>query len=262
MIIDLEKLKNYIGKSNCIHCDTEEKANELLECLDKLGWRWASGQPLIGHNFYSEYGKETCYHLNIRNTLSYGSVVFYPKGDSKIIEFDDLLKEFTINDLEFGNILELRSGSLCLLHPMESYCEKRIKNYLKNKRKIFVVNLEDSSWEMTITDETKLGRVDTHQDPFDIVKVYKDYTLKEVLWEESKSILDEVEKNYLLSIIKPFKKHVVSIKKTISIRDINKAFIVIEVNNSLNITLPFFDKDIMYNGMELNHKYTLLELGL
>ena len=81
MIIDLEKLKNYIGKSNCIHCDTEEKANELLKCLHKLGWRWASGQPLIGHNFYSEYGKETCYHLNIRNTLSYGSVVFYPKGN-------------------------------------------------------------------------------------------------------------------------------------------------------------------------------------
>lgn len=44
-----------------IHCRTDEQAKALLEHLDKLGFFWASTQPLSEKSYFHFYKEETCY---------------------------------------------------------------------------------------------------------------------------------------------------------------------------------------------------------
>ena len=85
---------------------------------------------------------------------------------------------------------------------------------------------------------------------------------------EVPSILDDVEKRYLSSIIKPFRERVVCIEK--GAERVNTEFEYIAIGiNSLDtenvreyIELPYFKTGTMYQGMELEKTYTLEELGL
>ena len=76
-------------------------------------------------------------------------------------------------------------------------------------------------------------------------------------------ILDEVEKEYLGSIIKPFRDRVISVRKY----NYDKYYeyitiIYYDVSKYLSIYFPPFKKGTMYKGMELDRNYTLEELGL
>ena len=82
----------------------------------------------------------------------------------------------------------------------------------------------------------------------------------------SKMILNFTEREYLSSVIKPFRYMVVSIKKLadnpcnyyrIAIKKVSQAYIGDET-----IYLPYFKGGTKYNGMELDKEYTLAELGL
>ena len=83
-------------------------------------------------------------------------------------------------------------------------------------------------------------------------------------------LLDEVEKKYLKSIIRPFKDRVVSIEKKKNINSEGTFYYIgIIVKHiaidcfSEAIYLPYFKPESkMYEGMELNKEYTLKELGL
>lgn len=76
--------------------------------------------------------------------------------------------------------------------------------------------------------------------------------------EEHKDILDKQEKEYLSAIIKPFKKRVDYIQKLLGGRG---EFIIIAFDND-STCLPYFKRDTMYKGMEIEKRYTLKELGL
>ena len=82
--------------------------------------------------------------------------------------------------------------------------------------------------------------------------------------EEKKEILDEVEKEYLRTVINPFRKRVENITKFSRIGGYHteKEFIYIKVYGDTPITLPYFKKNTMYKGMESHKDYTLEELGL
>lgn len=82
------------------------------------------------------------------------------------------------------------------------------------------------------------------------------------VYECKPEILDEVEKRYLSNVIRPFKDKVKNIIKTKSIALKDKEYIIIRIINGNNIPLPYFDKNTMYKGMELEKTYTLEELGL
>ncbi len=71
-------------------------------------------------------------------------------------------------------------------------------------------------------------------------------------------ILDNVEKQYLKGVIKPFRKKVLSINK---IQDEPWEFICIKLKYE-EIEFPDFKRGTMYEGMEPNKDYTLEELGL
>lgn len=81
---------------------------------------------------------------------------------------------------------------------------------------------------------------------------------KIVKMEKKEDILDEVEKEYLRAVIKPFRKRMTCIKKS---RYFNFEFIILNLDND-GIFLPSFKKGKMYKGMKEDKEYTLEELGL
>lgn len=77
--------------------------------------------------------------------------------------------------------------------------------------------------------------------------------------EEKEEILDDVERKYLSSVIKPFRNRVKSITKVGHYT--GRAFIMINLNNDY-LSFPNFEEKAMYKGMETFRSYTLEELGL
>lgn len=82
-------------------------------------------------------------------------------------------------------------------------------------------------------------------------------------------ILDDMEKNYLGSIIKPFKEKYTAMTITKTATKFHTAYICITLIEKgkedychEEIALPYFDRDKMYKGMELDREYTLEELEL
>nr|DAG37810.1 MAG TPA: hypothetical protein [Caudoviricetes sp.] len=84
--------------------------------------------------------------------------------------------------------------------------------------------------------------------------------LREWLLAEAE-ILDNAEKRYLRGVIRPFRDKVRYILK-ISDDDFEEEYIIMFTKESGNVTLPRFDENTMYKGMELGKEYTLKELGL
>ena len=92
------------------------------------------------------------------------------------------------SDLEYGNVVELRNGDKYLLHS-DDFISLTGNGYLPfgNYRK-----------DLTDIDNAV---------EFDIMKVYKDYTCKELLWErkEKKLVISEDEKAILRNVPKHYK---------------------------------------------------------
>lgn len=100
--------------------------------------------------------------------------------------------------------------------------------------------------------------------------IYSDKFLNQEIEIET-DILSEKEKEYLKSIIRPFKDRVKYIEKKINTDCIGSTFyyIIIAIKSIVNdnireiTSLPYFKLESkMYEGMELNKEYTLKELGL
>ena len=78
-------------------------------------------------------------------------------------------------------------------------------------------------------------------------------------------ILDDIEKKYLNNVIKPFRKHIITIRK---IQNYKYEFIEIVIYSTVEgvscevISFPYFNKGKMYQGIRVNREYTLEELGL
>mgnify|MGYP006993696134 CR=1 FL=1 len=82
-----------------------------------------------------------------------------------------------------------------------------------------------------------------------------------LLSEYKEPILDEVEREYLAAVIRPFRNKIVTISKFKSWDD-NSQYIHIETKDNYFATLPVFPKDTMYKGMKGGRHYSLKELGL
>lgn len=95
--------------------------------------------------------------------------------------------------------------------------------------------------------------------------VYSDKFLDQTIEIEAPDILDKEEKEYLSTVIKPFRHRIAYIEKMLDpFKDREK--IVIYYRNCYNvikcIELPAFKSELMYKNMESDRKYTLEELGL
>lgn len=75
-------------------------------------------------------------------------------------------------------------------------------------------------------------------------------------------ILDDVEREYLSEVIKPFLSKIKYIAKFKSACSEDKQYIHIGFYEGDGLTFPYFKENSMYKGMELNKAYTLKELRL
>lgn len=74
-------------------------------------------------------------------------------------------------------------------------------------------------------------------------------------------ILDDVEREYLSAVIRPFRKMIAYIVKAQDFDD-GKQCIRVILQNGDGMHFPYLDDDAMYKGMEVNKEYSLEELGL
>lgn len=81
-------------------------------------------------------------------------------------------------------------------------------------------------------------------------------------------ILDDIEKRYLENVLNPFKDRILFARKT-TCYNIDRDYeclnfkVVTPDNEDYNyLILPYFMKGTMYEGMELDKKYKVEELGL
>ena len=82
-----------------------------------------------------------------------------------------------------------------------------------------------------------------------------------LLQECADPILDDIEKEYLSAVIKPFRKRIKSIKKAYNSG--NSAYISIAMDKCEHIYLPYFNLNSgMYKRMEIDKEYTLKDLEL
>ena len=88
--------------------------------------------------------------------------------------------------------------------------------------------------------------------------------LEWLLEECEEHVLDEVEREYLSAVIKPFKNRVISITKVKDAYETKRFLrIVIKGNDGREeICLPWFKGNTKYKGMKDFKEYTLEELGL
>ena len=79
-----------------------------------------------------------------------------------------------------------------------------------------------------------------------------------------KTILDDVEKEYLSAVIKPFRNQIKFIFKLTTYSNNREEYLAIVFNGNClrHMCFPNFKKNTMYKGMELEKKYSLEELGL
>ena len=88
----------------------------------------------------------------------------------------------------------------------------------------------------------------------------KETFFKWMLEEYESPILDDVEKEYLSAVIRPFRKEVDTISKFHTANAMQ--YIYFQMKDKNGWTLPLFTKGTMYKGMVQGKHYTLQELGL
>lgn len=97
--------------------------------------------------------------------------------------------------------------------------------------------------------------------------VYNNRLTSVILWldeEHKEQILDDAEKRYLASVIRPFRNRVMSICKANYNGSGNRYqyLFIIFSDVSFVMELPVFEKETMYKGMKHDHLYSIEELGL
>ena len=150
-------------------------------------------------------------------------------------------EEYTYEDLKkspIGTKITFGNGNMFM-----KYTEDKFINLSAIRSIEWLSNLRDNFGQ--------LGKIIKIEEP--------KYT---TVYECEPEILDNTEKRYLSNIIRPFRDKVKNIIKTKSITLKDKEYIIIRIINGNNIPLPYFDKNTMYKGMELEKTYTLEELGL
>ena len=123
----------------------------------------------------------------------------------------------------------------------------RIKSALVN-----VITLAKNSIEY--------GKIRDDQD-IDLIESIVCESLEWLNQEYKDPILDDVEREYLSAVIKPFRKKISCIRKSKDSRK-GKNYIKIEFCDGDCMFFPNLSNNAMYKGMKLDRNYTLEELGI
>lgn len=106
----------------CVHCKTEEEANDFCKKMKKHGMVWCDGMSYIENTMWEKYGSNTIY----LNDGTFGHISFvYDEDDWKVLEWSGYMKEevFTKSDLKDGMIVETKEPCLYLVLNKRLLCE-------------------------------------------------------------------------------------------------------------------------------------------
>lgn len=152
------------------------------------------------------------------------------------------LATFTKSDLKNGDVVTYRN------EDKGTYLGDR----LINEDGKSVIHINDCNEDLTSKER--------YYKDLDIIKVERP-TSYETVYERKAEILDEAEKRYLRSVIRPFRDRVQNITKW-RLTQIDTYFIEIRLKNGETLSFPKFTSKTMYKGMEKDKEYTLEELEL
>ena len=74
------------GKDVCMHCKTEEEAEDFCREMNKAGLRWSSGNSYLSWSCFDPYKEQTCYCFN---KGTYDSTVYAKDKGYQILEWSD-----------------------------------------------------------------------------------------------------------------------------------------------------------------------------
>lgn len=130
---------------------------------------------------------------------------------------------------------------------------------LKKDDRVYCLGKNDDIWNFVINDSD--GKTIKEFECLRGMRITKIERPKYETIYEVKEILAEKEKEYLSNVIRPFRDRVEYIVKC-EYFDVKRNWININLTKNEDISLPFFYKNTMYKGMEIDKEYTLEELGL
>lgn len=202
--------------------------------------------------------------LNEKPKLQQLTIKPFKRCECEMKPFEEWMNQMNISKTAAMYIVEkdVKSGITTWMYIPEEKKEKKMKetnlqHYKEELKKMFNENY------------TKPGNI-----VFKIKKeidesietdcYYSSYTNDILDWMArpyEEKILDDVEKEYLSAVIKPFRNRVKYIVKTYGVSEARQFIKIIMCDGGYS-NLPFFKEGTMYNGMKVDKQYTLQELGL
>lgn len=163
----------------------------------------------------------------------------------------------TINDLEAGQFVKLKNGDI---YVIGLFSLSRI--FKEKKDKLILIDIRhDGKIFNSMTGYYNDMTYYSGDGNLIIVQVANDYNFKDVIWtRDDTPILTDKEREYLSTVIKPFRYRVVWIKKQDYYPD--GQYIKIEIKKDVPVVFPLFEENKYYKNMEVDKEYTLEELGL
>lgn len=123
---------------------------------------------------------------------------------------------------------------------------------------------------MDLTNNTVLELTDYRKDltnslslmnkKMDIVEVALDYDFRYVIWKEPVNLLTDYEREYLKNILEPYRENIKFICKCED--EMTGDFLYIEATVNHTITIPIYESELTYSGLEYDKRYSSEELGL
>lgn len=173
----------------------------------------------------------------------------------------------TNKDMYLGEIIDISTNTvkIKILEHKNSFCVGNEYDAINPDGRFEIVeNLTISQLQSEIDKlsnkvQEEYSNVISNRNKVNYLKKQLKELIKESKKEENKPILNEEEREYLLTVIRPFRNKIVSISKEDCCNE--DCFINVELENDALI-FPYFKKETMYKGMELEKQYTLKELGL
>lgn len=159
---------------------------------------------------------------------------------------------------EIGKVTDTSGGIINVDFPT-LYGWGGLEKELELVENLTISQLQSEIDKLSNKVQEEYSNVISNRDKVNYLKKQLKELIKESKKEENKPILNEEEREYLLTVIRPFRNKIVSISKEDCCNE--DCFINVELENDALI-FPYFKKETMYKGMELEKQYTLKELGL
>lgn len=139
-------------KNVCMHCKTEEEAEDFCREMDRAGLRWSSGPSYLKSSCFDFYKEQTCYYFN---EGTYDSIVRAKDEGHTILEWSDYRStepkgeqektlETKIDDkpLSYQEAMDIYKR-LCEYHCKRNLCREcpisSFKNYTRKRCQDFTI---------------------------------------------------------------------------------------------------------------------------